>query len=305
MLGETFQIQHIVVPEDERLDEQVGSKTKFWFATDDARPNQLWKRARACTYEDVSEKLAAELGRLLGIALATVELAECDDQRGTASTSFLVAGDRLIHGNEALVLLDRSYPGGVMYGAAQHTVRAAIAALDRLAVAPWPDWGTAETCAFRGADLFAGYLLFDAWIGNTDRHHENWAIVQRGSGRFLAPSYDHASSLGRTESADKIARRLRGNDHRNTVENYAARARSAFYAADSIKTVHPVDAFVHAEHLCPNAASYWRNRLDGIRTTDVESLVHKIPATLWSPIQREFVKKLLEVNRNLIRATHG
>src|SRR5207244_10835725 len=25
-------------------------------------------------------------------------------------------------------------------------------------------------------DVFAGYLLLDAWIGNADRHHENWAL---------------------------------------------------------------------------------------------------------------------------------
>ena len=43
--------------------------------------------------------------------------------------------------------------------------------------------------------------MLDALIGNTDRHHENWGIlVRRGRGVLLgevAPSFDHASSLGR------------------------------------------------------------------------------------------------------------
>jgi hypothetical protein len=26
-----------------------------------------------------------------------------------------------------------------------------------------------------GYEIFVGYLLFEALIGNTDRHHENWA----------------------------------------------------------------------------------------------------------------------------------
>jgi hypothetical protein len=38
-------------------------------------------------------------------------------------------------------------------------------------------------------------------IGNTDRHHENWGILielQRNHWRVnVAPSFDHASSLGR------------------------------------------------------------------------------------------------------------
>ena len=28
-----------------------------------------------------------------------------------------------------------------------------------------------------GVEVFAGYLLLDALIGNTDRHHENWAVM--------------------------------------------------------------------------------------------------------------------------------
>ncbi len=60
MLDCQFQIQHIVVPEEERLEEQLGSKTKFWFAVDRTVPNRLWKRARLNTYEDISEKLTAE-----------------------------------------------------------------------------------------------------------------------------------------------------------------------------------------------------------------------------------------------------
>lgn len=26
-------------------------------------------------------------------------------------------------------------------------------------------------------ETFVGYLLLDAWIGNSDRHHENWAFI--------------------------------------------------------------------------------------------------------------------------------
>jgi hypothetical protein len=32
-----------------------------------------------------------------------------------------------------------------------------------------PDW-------MDGFDLFCGYLLFDAWIANRDRHEENWCL---------------------------------------------------------------------------------------------------------------------------------
>ena len=52
-----------------------------------------------------------------------------------------------------------------------------------------------------GADLvhpFAQMLTFDAWVGNSDRHQENWAMLvdtSTGSVR-LAPVFDTAACLG-------------------------------------------------------------------------------------------------------------
>jgi serine/threonine protein kinase HipA of HipAB toxin-antitoxin module len=44
---------------------------------------------------------------------------------------------------------------------------------------------------------FTGYLVLDALIGHTDRHEENWGVIEGITGaKRLAPSFDHASSLG-------------------------------------------------------------------------------------------------------------
>lgn len=39
-----------------------------------------------------------------------------------------------------------------------------------------PDW-TAPEGIETAQDLFIGYILLDALIGNGDRHHENWGFV--------------------------------------------------------------------------------------------------------------------------------
>ena len=80
----------------------------------------------------------------------------------------------LVHGNEILEFLDPAYPRQQQYRAAEHTVGAVMSALERLRVGlpltpvPLP---SGVNDAF---DVFLGYLLLDAWIGNTDRQHENW-----------------------------------------------------------------------------------------------------------------------------------
>jgi hypothetical protein len=73
--------------------------------------------------------------------------------------------------------------------------------------------------------VFASYLVLDALIGNTDRHHMNWGVLDDpGSPRVLAPTFDHASSLGFLLSDEQRNLRLDTTDPRQTVEAYASRS---------------------------------------------------------------------------------
>jgi hypothetical protein len=49
-------------------------------------------------------------------------------------------------------------------------------------------------------DVFAGYVVLDAWVANRDRHDNNWAVLRpitlSADPLRLCGSYDHASSLG-------------------------------------------------------------------------------------------------------------
>ncbi len=82
------------------------------------------------------------------------------------------------------------------------------------------------SCAKR---QLAGYFVLDALVGNTDRHSENWGVLQSqdGSRRIdgLAPSYDHGSSLGR-ELMDERRERLLSD---NRVGGYVERGRGQIH----------------------------------------------------------------------------
>lgn len=83
-----------LAPVDVVGDEQLGSKEKFWFR----RQDKLWlfKEARFInapsgrvpTGEDWAEKVASEIAHALAIPAATVELAEFEGRRGSASLNF-------------------------------------------------------------------------------------------------------------------------------------------------------------------------------------------------------------------------
>jgi len=227
--------------------EPMGTKRKFWFTgADGAR--WLFKYSRPKTGEHWSEKIAAEIGTLLGIPVARVELAICDGLPGVCSRSFLPPESALVHGNELLQEVDQTYPVTQLRGVSKHTVDVVFGQLRSVD----PPIGAPATLS--AVDCFVGYLLLDALIGNGDRHHENWAVIHGTDSRRLAPSYDHASSFGRELLDEERAARLDGIDRGRTVDRYAARATSAFYGSPAdAKPLSPIDAFRVGGRVWPEA----------------------------------------------------
>jgi hypothetical protein len=87
--------------------------------------------------------------------------------------------------------------------------------------------------------VFIGYLLLDAWIENTDRHHENWGIIVSPDTQAqptLAPTFDHASSMGSHETDETRSARLETRDRGYSVDAYVEKADSALYATMSEST---------------------------------------------------------------------
>ncbi|MCM1982776.1 HipA-like protein [Lyngbya confervoides] len=206
--------------------EEVGTKAKFWFY-DEQRGRCLFKKARPNTGEDWSEKVAAELAKMLGLPHASYELATSDGERGTVSPSFIPAGGELSLGNELLSPTIPGYPQ-TEDSPSQHTVAQVFSILkDSTLELPY-GWDVLANIT-EAPHVFVGYLLLDAWIGNTDRHHENWGVIKLESLTYLAPTYDHASSLGRNLPDSERYGRFKTTDQGFTVQAFVMKGKSCLY----------------------------------------------------------------------------
>ncbi|MFC1546442.1 HipA domain-containing protein [bacterium] len=65
-------------------------------------------------------------------------------------------------------------------------------------------------------ELWIKYFVFDALIGNTDRHQDNWGILNRKKGKYLSPAFDNGTSMGYEILEENI---LKFNDE-NYLEKY-------------------------------------------------------------------------------------
>lgn len=285
------------------LSEQMGTKFKFWYL-DEQRRRTLFKEGRPGTGENWAEKLAAELAELLGIPHAHYELAEWKEKQGVISPSLVSKGDRLIHGNELVegkVIVASDDEKLRYYEQRSHIATRAFQFLKQHAdiILPPQTYKPIEG-VHSALGVFVGYLLFDAWIANQDRHSENWGVVSKSGCLYLAPSYDHGSSLGRNETDERRKTILTTNDKGSSMPAYVARARSAFYphAAGNakVKAHFTYDLFQLACKVDPVAGAAWKGQLGNISDATIVNIINQVPAKLMSDVAREFTAKLLRAN---------
>ncbi len=308
----------IVTPQAYELSktEAMGSKYKFWFEHPELG-RCLYKQARLDLGEDWAEKVASELCELLGIPHANYELAATSEGNlGVVSSYFLPNGGTLVHGNELLTPILPNYPTFATYNLSQHTIDLVLRIISDESVNLPIGW-TVPSGIQKAVEVFVGYLLLDAWIGNGEIHHENWGVVRNkavpttsetahlaptasetvnlasptSKTAHLAPSYDHASSLGRDLSDRQRQKR--------SVEAYANKCFSAFYGSvDDKKPLKTIDVFDCAARRFPNAAHIWLERLESISKANILDIFNRIPNTRISPIAAEFAQKILEFNQH-------
>lgn len=279
------------------LNETLGSKYKFWFHHEELG-RCLYKQARLNLGEDWAEKVASQLCELIGLPHAVYQLAGTygKGDRGVVSPDFLPQGGTLVHGNELLASIVPNYQTSSTYRASQHTIDIVLRILTSESVNLPLDW-TPPSGIQKAVDVFVGYLLLDAWIGNGDRHHENWGIIRIKTAsnsadiEHLAPTYDHASSLGRDLSDSQRQKR--------SVKDYANKCFSAFYGSiTDRKPLKTFDAFSLVASRYPEAASVWLAQLENISTANILDIFNRINRSRISAEASNFARQILEINRH-------
>jgi hypothetical protein len=273
--------------------EALGSKEKFWYRAKDDEPEWLFKFPQANTGQHWAEKIAAEVAARLKVLHAQVELAVFQGVRGSATESFARYGRSLYHGNQILAGQVLGYDPMKEFRQSDHTLTNIFAALDRAFLVPHS--------AHRAKAMFANYVVLDALIGNTDRHHENWGILMKRVGDdwegILAPTFDHASSLGR-ELLDTGERKCRERlIQEGGVGEYAEKAHGAiFWETTDRRGLSPLElvrraATLHQELFRPPLARLKRLDKDG-----VETIVGRVPSDWMTPLARQFAVELMCYN---------
>ena len=231
---------------------------------------------------------------MLGFEHAAVNLSTTNGALGSVTKSFLEDGETLHHGNEILEQYVSNYDGFKRLHQSKQTIENIFSVLTETFT---------DESSVRAAKIQIGtYFVLDALIGNTDRHHENWGIRCRSEStnllRSLAPSYDHASSLGRELMDQRRERILKDK----AIHKYSAKGRGAVYwKSDTKHGPSPLDL---VRRSVPRYSELFAPSLDRIRNMDEESLKHivdRIPTGWMTRSARKFAIELMCYNLDRLR----
>ena len=296
--------------------EPGGDEAKRWFIAPETSPHAghwLFKPRRIKTLElskerqhrgdkpdvlvrgeDWAEKISYEVAQLLSVPAAETELATVVQLRthervyGSMSRDMRPRAWAWTPGAALLAERDDEFDAKSCRGHMISAIREALEGLQGPEGTSYADWP-----AF---DVFAGYLLLDAWIANTDRHAHNWGVLQnsRTGDVCLGPSFDHGSALASGDEDRVRAQRI----EQKTVVQWCEHGRTKrFNAGEAISLI---DVAAEALSVCGGAArQHWTAQITNV---DLDLCFDIVAATpnLSDPT-RSFVRTALATNRKRIR----
>ena len=333
MLDEPYKV--VTIPDTLDTAESLGTRMKYWVRIGEGSERWLLKIPRRGTGEHWAEKIVAEIGNLIGVDCAQVELARYTEDvvfgPGTGDSldgeqAYRDRPDQLVticrsfgreehdeenrflfafHGVGALQFVVDGYDSERKFGQRDHNLKNIIGGMAEVMAVnsddPMPRWHDAF-------EKLASYALLDGLVGNTDRHHENWMIAYVDDHEQVfdvftevLPSFDHASSLGR-ELDDEKRRRILESDG---IRRYLKRGKGGVYV-NSRRTKAPSPLRL-ARLLCrwkPEFTAGTLERINELSEPGIRTAIKRVPGEFMSDIAKEFAFQVITTSKHeLLRST--
>ena len=232
---------------------------------------------KSCS-EACSEKLSYEIAKVLGYDCAHIELA-LDENDTLGILNYLFVD---IHEEEHI--------DAIAYIKKNDEIRSQFYTLENI-----------KKCLdMLNTNLFYQFLkimVFDALVGEQDRHEENWGIIRKDGEYKLSPLYDNGCNLLREfykkENAEKYYNGLKDFDA------YIKRSKTLICKKDGSKYKH----FELIEDLYSRYSNQIREEITNLeKLTDlkVENIVNKIPDNIITIKHKEYIMRYIKTRKQIL-----
>ncbi len=226
--------------------------------------------------EACSEKLAYEIAKILGYKCARIELA-LDENMVFGVLNYLFSNEN-IH-MDASAFLNKYESERKKY----YTIKNIKQTLDDMD----------KTLFFD----FIKIMIFDALIGEQDRHEENWGIIIGLKSYKISPLYDNGCSLLREFKDENFLNKFYSKE--KDFETYIKRSQSMIYNEDGKRIKH-FDLIKTLYDMYPNFVKLEILNLKKLSDKKIITIVNKIPDNLITLLHKKFIIEYLIKRRDIL-----
>ena len=246
-----------------------GSREKRIALDKKAKQIAYFKYEKYNCSESCSEKLSYEIAKVLGYPCAHIEFAE-DEKGRVGILNYIFVDNKKSHHNDASFYINKNSSLRNEF----YTISNIKECLDEIDL-----------------NLFSNFLkimVFDALIGETDRHEENWGIISTNNNKYvLSPLYDNGCNLLRYFKDESFAEKYYNDD--KEFNKYIRKSKSLIYKENSKHKYNLIELIEELYRRYPQDITKEINNLDKLSDEKIEKIVNKMPDLLLTNPHKEHI----------------
>lgn len=229
--------------------------------------------------EACSEKMCYEIAKVLGFRCAKIELAyDIENNLGVLNYWFTDNVD--IEHTDAVSYLktksnDRKY---------YYTISNIKDTLDRL-----------NSSLFKE---FINLMVFDALVGEQDRHEENWGIIRTNMNYEFSPLYDNGDSLLNFFKDETYAQPY--YDNKKDFDAYIMNSKTYIYKEDNVSRYKHFELIKYLNTLYKDIVQESIANLNKLDDKKIKEIVEMIPDELLTKKHKKYIIEYLIKRRDIL-----
>jgi hypothetical protein len=232
--------------------------------------------------ESCSEKIAYEIAKVLNKQCAEIEFAQ--DEKGVVGIiSYLFVDVNNIKQSKIHIDAKDFFNQSEFNRKEFCTIKSIKKFLDKI-----------DTNLFKD---FLGIMVFDALIGETDRHEENWGLSKTGNKYQISPLYDNGCNLLREFKNKEIA-----NKYYNGTKNfdkYILRSKTLIYKENGQLYKH-MELIKQLYEDYPEIISKEIQNLNRLTDSEIKKILNKIPKKFLEKKHKEYIYIYVTKRRDIL-----
>lgn len=145
---------------------------------------------------------------------------------------------------------------------------------------------------------FLKIMLFDALVGEQDRHEENWGVTKINGKYMISPLYDNGCSLLKEFKDEKFAEKYYNG--KKNFDAYIRRSKVIIYKEDNSRAYKHFELIEYFNKAYHGVLNREINNLQKLTNKTIINIVNKIPDDLLTCKHKEKIIEYLEKRRDIL-----